>query len=200
MRFPSKSRQPGRRSRAGAIAGFLLGGALWWGTAGLAAAASEGAANEYDVKAMLLYNFTQFIEWPANFFSAPDSPLVIGVLGRDPFGGAIDQLVGQTPLGKHGIVIRRLRSIDAASECHLLFISPSEKDNLQQILLALRDRPVLTIADFDGFARRGGMIELFKSPDSKVRLRINLEAAKKNSLAISAKLLRVAEVVGVREE
>lgn len=163
-------------------------------------AKAEAAPSEYEVKAELISNFPQFVDWPNGILSSPDVPLVIGVIGRDPFGRALDQLVKQAAATSRKLMVRRLRTSEGAKGCHILFISPSERANLPQILRSIGVQPVLTVGDFEGFAQRGGMIELFKDPEGKIRLRINLEAAKKMDLSTSAKLLLVADVVETKGE
>lgn len=158
-------------------------------------AALAQTSREYDLKAVLVYNFAQFVEWPASAFPSSTAPLVIGILGHDPFGRVLDDLVKQEPADRRRIVIERHRSLDTIGHCHILFIEAGEQRNFPRILAALRGRPVLTVGDFDDFALRGGMIRFLKNPADKITLRINLEAARAAGLNISAQLLRVAEVV-----
>lgn len=161
----------------------------------LVAGATAQTSREYDLKAVLLFNLAQFVEWPESAFVRSDSPLTIGVLGRDPFGRVLDATVQGETASRRSIVVERYQTLEQAQACHILFISSSERENLSRILVGLRGRPVLTVADFDGFSQSGGMIGLFKSPDNRIRLRVNLDAVKASSLGIRAKLLRVAEVM-----
>jgi YfiR/HmsC-like len=171
----------------------LLSGTLFFGLA--SALAQNQVSREYDLKAVLLYHFTQFVEWPAASFPRPDSPMVIGVLGRDPFGHALDILATQPAENGRRIVIVRLRNLDAARNCHILFVSESEQDRLPEIIAALRNLPVLTVGDFEGFATGGGIVRFMKTPDDRIRLRINLDSVRASGLNMSAKLLRIAEVI-----
>ncbi len=171
-----------------------LGGiALGWALAVVLSAAE--IRHESEVKAALLYNFTQFVEWPAEAFDAPDAPLVIGVLGHDPFGRALDDLVKNETVGRHRIEVVRFRDVEEAASSHLLFISASERAASGAILNRLQGRPILTVAEFESFLERGGIVQLHRGPNNKVRLRVNLAAAREASLTLSAKLLRVAETV-----
>ncbi len=172
----------------------------WWGgiaLAGVLAAVLSAAEirHESEVKAALLYHFTQFVEWPAEAFAAPDSPLVIGVLGHDPFGRALDDLVRNEMVGRHRIEVLRFRDVEEAASSHLLFISASERAASGAILHRLQGRPILTVAEFESFLERGGIVQLHRGSNNKVRLRVNLAAAREASLTLSAKLLRVAETV-----
>jgi len=183
------------------FSGLIVLAARW--TVGLlvafgAAAAAEAASpvpREYDVKAALLFNFTRFLEWPDRAFARPDSPVVIGILGSDPFEGALDELVRNETCAGRPIVVARFSHVYAVRECHLLFIHASERGNLPRITAALRGRPILTVGDFEGFTTGGGMIRLLRDSGNKVQLRINLAAIKAADLVVSAKLLRVAETV-----
>lgn len=161
----------------------------------LPAEARGEASKEYDLKAVLLYHFTQFVEWPAHSFPRPTAPLVIGVLGRDPFGQVLDDVVRQETYARRRIVVERYRRVDLIGNCQILFIDSSESRNFPRVLAVLRGRPVLTVGDFEDFAARGGMIRFLKNPDAKITLGINLAAAKAAGLNISPQLLRVADVM-----
>lgn len=197
MIFPalifSLSASPRRRCRLLAVALLALAGAL---------RPTQAADNskEYDVKAALLYNFTQFVDWPADSFASAEAPLVIGIIGRDPFGDTLEKLVEREHVDTHRIVVQQCRNMVEAGRCQILFISITERDKLQQILNGLEKRPILTVAEFDGFIGRGGMVRLYRNSENKIRVRINLEAAKAAGLTMSAKLLRVVEVVPPDEE
>jgi hypothetical protein len=159
----------------------------------LSAAPAQTASREYQIKAVFLFNFTQFVEWPAATFSDPQAPLVIGVLGDDPFGSLLETATRNEKAGEHPLEIRRFQSA-AQADCHILFISRSESGKLETILESLAGKPILTVSDADQAARRGVMIR-FISENNRIRLRINLESAKLAGLTISSKLLRSAEIV-----
>lgn len=150
--------------------------------------------SEYQLKAVFLFNFVQFVDWPARAAEDARLPLLIGVLGDDPFGTSLDETVRGERLGVRPIQVRRYREVVEIQECSILFISKSEHNRLPQILLVLKRRPILTVSDDDAFANRGGMIQ-FVTDKNRIRLRINLEAAQAADLTISSKLLRVAELV-----
>ena len=159
---------------------------------GLAAQAVR--PSEYQVKAVFLFNFAQFVAWPAAAFAAPDAPLVICVLGNDPFGDALDKTVRDERVGGRPFQIRRYQSVDEIQACHILFINRSEGNRPEAILAGLEQRPILTVSDADGFAQRGGMIR-FVSDRNRIRLQLNLAATQAAHLTISSKLLRVAEII-----
>jgi len=159
-------------------------------------AAQTVRASEYQVKAVFLFNFTQFVEWPAEAFPDSDTPLVICVLGHDPFGGVLDQTMRDERLGERPFRVRRYQSVDEITICHILFISRSG-DRPEGIVEGLKHRPILTVSEADGFAERGGMIR-FVTDRNRIRLQINLESARAAHLTISSKLLRMAEIVPLR--
>ena len=153
------------------------------------------AFKEYDVKAAFLYHLAQFVEWPPDAFPAEEDPLVIGVLGADPFGKALDEIVHDEVVKNRKLIVQRYRSMEEIKVCHILFISQSEGGRLDQVFSSLKGRKILTVGDTEGFAQRGGIVR-FLTEKNKVRLRINIEAAKAASLTISSKLLRAADLVG----
>ena len=158
------------------------------------AVAQSSASPEYQLKAVFLFNFAQFVEWPASAFPEPDTPLVIGVLGEDPFGSYLDETVRGETVNARPLEVRRYRGGEEITTCHILFVSRREEARLQGILDSLRGRSVLTVSDADRFATRGGMIR-FVSDRSRIRLRINLEATRAADLTLSSKLLRPAQIV-----
>lgn len=149
---------------------------------------------EYQLKAVFLFNFAQFVEWPASAFPSPETPLVIGVLGEDPFGPYLDETVRGEKVNDRPLVVRRYQSVEEITTCHILFISRAEEGRLKGILDSLRGRSVLTVSDADRFATRGGMIR-FVTDHHRIRFRINLEAARAANLTLSSKLLRPAQIV-----
>ncbi len=160
----------------------------------LEARAQSGVAKEYQVKALFLYNFSQFVQWPENSFPDAQSPLVIGVLGDNPFGGYLDQIVRGERVGNRALVVQRYRRVEDIRNCHVLFISASEAYRLDQILDRLRGRSILTVGDANGFLLHGGMIR-FVTERNKIGMRIGLENARAENLVISSKLLKPAEIV-----
>jgi hypothetical protein len=160
--------------------------------AGGSRAVAQIAAPESEVEAVFLFNFTQFVDWPPGAFTDATQPLVIGVLGEDPFGAYLDEIVRGEKVNNRILVVRRFRREEDIVACHILFISQSESKGLDQILARLRDRSVLTVSNIDDFGRRGGMVR-FVVEHNRVRLRINAETAKAAGLTLSSKLLRIAE-------
>jgi hypothetical protein len=151
-------------------------------------------ASEYQVKAVFLFNFGQFVEWPAVATPDPLMPVIIGILGEDPLGTFLDETVRGERLAQRPFEIRRYRELTDIQACNILFISRSESERVGQILAGLKNRPILTVSDGDDFAKRGGMIQ-FVNDKNRIRLRINVEAAQAANIVISSKLLRVAEIV-----
>jgi hypothetical protein len=163
------------------------------GTALLIAASNRArsAPSEYEIKAVFLYHFTQFVGWPEAAFPAPDSNFVIGLVGGDPFGPALESIVGGESVGRHRLAVQRVTDVTNAFRCQILYFSETGEDLLD--LGRLRTAPVLTVGESDTFYKKGGMIQFFIDR-RRVRLKVNLEEARAHSLEISAKLLRVADV------
>lgn len=162
--------------------------------AALAGSAAPAPTAEYQVKAAFLFNFAQFVEWPEQAFAGAQAPLVIGVLGEDPFGNYLDELVQGEKIGQHPIMVRRYPDDGNPADCHILFVSAPAADHIERIAAQLKERGILTVGDTDNFCRRGGMVR-FITEKGKIRLRINVESAKAVGLTISSKLLRWATIV-----
>jgi hypothetical protein len=163
-------------------------------TAPVPVVAQTQVPTEYELKAVFLFNFAQFVEWPATAFEAPDAPLIIGVLGSDPFGGRLEEAVKGEVVQGHPLEIRRFTRIEDVGTCHILFLGRAEGPGLEGALAQLKFRPILTVGEADQFARAGGMIG-FVTDRNRIRLRINRGAAEAASLVLSSRLLRPAEIV-----
>jgi hypothetical protein len=172
------------RIRVTAVA-LLIAVGLLGGRSALAVPSAQ------QVEAVFLFYFSQFVDWPPGAFADQASPIVIGVLGDDPFGGALDQAVAGERVNGRPVVVRRLKSLADAPGCHILYISSSEEAQLTRILGTLKGRNVLTVSDLDHFVQSGGMIR-FVLIDQHVRLVINPRAAQAAGLKLSSKLLRAA--------
>jgi hypothetical protein len=171
------------------VAAGILAGALALAAGPLAAEANL----EYPVKAAFLFNFTKFVDWPAEAFAAEKSPLTLCLYGNDPFGKNLDDLVANETVGGRPIAVRRVgRGADLKS-CHVLFFSRAERDRQGEVLSGLRGAPVLTVGETAGFLGDGGMVR-FDLETNRVRFAIDLPAAEKARLKISSKLLRLAKV------
>ena len=154
-------------------------------------ARSAAPAGEYQVKAAYLFNFGQFVEWPAAAYSSPTAPFVIGIVGEDPFGNVIDDIVRGESLAGRPLVVKRFKSAEDVAGCNILFIGRSEAPRIERTLQALRGRHVLTVTDFTGAGSDAAIIAL-KTENNRIRMRINVEEARANDLVISSKLLRLA--------
>jgi len=156
--------------------------------------AQRAAFDEREVKAVFLFNFVQFVDWPSDAFASTESPIVIGVLGEDPFGSLLDEVVKGEVVKGRPLVVARFRRVEDIKACHVLFISRSEAHSYQQILTALGTQPTLTVGETPGFTSRG-MVR-FLTEKNRVRLEVNVGAAKAAGLTISSNLLRAARIVG----
>jgi YfiR/HmsC-like len=151
----------------------------------------EAQPGEYQIKAAFLFNFARFVEWPAKAFSATNSPMIIGVLGENPFHDDLAHTIQNKTVDEHSIQVKQFSSLTEATNCQILFISTSEKSRLPKIISGLKGTSVLTVGEMDQFIESGGMIN-FVIQGSKVRFQINNDAATGASLKISSKLLALA--------
>ena len=145
--------------------------------------------SEYEVKAAFLFNFTKFIEWPAGRLGKGET-IVIGIVGQDPFGRVIDDIVQGKSIDGHSIAVRRLKWADDLGNCHLLFVPAGEADGGR--LAKLTSRSVVVVGETPGFTRKGGTIN-FVIDGGRVRFEINGNAAKASGVVISSKLLGLAK-------
>ncbi len=156
---------------------------------------SDIEAGEYQVKAAYLYNFMKFVEWPGHVFENEQSPIVLGILGDDPFGVDIDEMLAGKSVKGRPVIIKRLQIEDNLQDCHLLFISESEKACLEDIFqFKLKQAPVLSVGDMAGFSQAGGIINLIYQ-NNHIVFTINIKALKSSSISMSSRLLKLAKIV-----
>jgi uncharacterized protein DUF4154 len=152
----------------------------------------EGA--EYSVKLGFLYNFTKFVEWPPDSFRDPGAPLVICIIGHDPFRQDLKAELRTRKVGNHPVDVRTQTPNDKLSACHIVFVPVTEKNQSDRILRGLQGSRTLTVGETEGFAALGGVINLTVE-DNKVHFEINRPAAERAGLKISSRLLSIAKLV-----
>ena len=155
-----------------------------------------GMNREYAIKAAYLYQFARYVEWPPGAFANENAPLIIGVLGTDPFDGILETIARTKRIEGRPIVVRRIASTADYTPCHILFICSSiGPEERTAVIQKARGSPVLLVGEEPGFAEQGGTINFFMD-QNKIRFEINAEAAKQDRLKISSKLLSLAKIVG----
>jgi len=159
------------------------------------ARAQDPQPTEYQIKAAFLFNFAKFVEWPPKAFAEAPAPIVIGILGDNPFRDDLARTIRGKAIDDHPLVIKEYRSPAEATNCHILFISASEKKRLLEILEALKGAKVLTVSETDRFTENGGMINFFLD-GTKIRFQINKDAVTSAGLQISSKLMSLASRPG----
>lgn len=181
------------RGRAGKLR-WLLASLLACITCGaLAQTVTDAVSLEYAVKATYLYKLAPFVNWPPDEFATADAPFQICVAGTDPFGDFLDKAVAGRGMGAHPFAVRRLESVDGAEDCQILFISHLPQMTTREALAAVGGKPVLTVTDSTA-ADAGGIVH-FVIDRGRVGFEINTDAAARNQLTISSKLLQLAVAI-----
>ncbi|MGZ3236504.1 MAG: YfiR family protein [Burkholderiaceae bacterium] len=155
------------------------------------AAPSAVEPSEYAIKAAFLFKFGAYIEWPSDTFETPKTPLVIGIVGDDPFDGTLDNIVAGHTIDGRPVEIVRDQQIDKIKNEQILFISQSEKEKMAPIVSNLQGKKILTVSEFND----PNIIIQFVIENEKVRFDINLDQANSAGIKLSSKLLSVARTV-----
>ncbi|MBI3181878.1 MAG: YfiR family protein [Myxococcales bacterium] len=167
--------------------------ALWASTAALDCLAQGKASREVALKKAFVLHFLSLVDWPEDKLPRESAELVLGMYGFDPLGAALHGLTGKVVRGRR-LVVRHFTNLEEVSQCHALFVSPSEQKTLRAVFDALADSSVLTVSDTAGFAEQGGVLNL-RSGQNHVRYELNREAARRARLTLGPELLRLARVV-----
>ncbi len=149
---------------------------------------------EYKVKAAFLFSFTKYVKWPDGAFEKDVSPLVVAVVGKDPFGTALDETLAGKSIGRHPFVIRRFKSANELEPCHLLFVPAAEGPRTAKIAAHYAGTSTLLVGDPAHFAKTGGVVGFFIAK-KRVRFEINTDAAARARIEISSQLLKLARIV-----
>jgi hypothetical protein len=148
---------------------------------------------EYEVKAAFLFNFTQFVEWPPASFASDQAPLMIGILGENPFGSYLEEIVAGEKVHGHSLTINYYKNLDEIKSCNILFINKDKAGDMNNILASIKGKNILTVSDAPFFLQQGGIVR-FYTLNNKISLQINLDAAKAAKLEVSSKLLRLCKI------
>jgi hypothetical protein len=152
---------------------------------------AQGASfSEDEIKTSFLYHFAKYVTWPQSALSDNHSPFIIGVLGRDPLEGVLKTLE-KNQIGDHPIIVKHFVEADDVKDCHILYISRTEESFIEDILLKLKGKPVLTLSDIPHFIAAGGMIRFVQS-ENKIKFEINQRSVEDAGLKMSSQLLKLA--------
>ena len=195
---------PARTARCrGRWARRVVATVLAWSCCWLAAHASarqpepSGLSGEYAVKAAFLYSFGRYIEWPEDTFRNASEPFVIGIVGKDSFDAALNEIAAKKTIQERQIVVRRFATPDQYQQpCHILFVSRSlPKDQQTALIRKTRKTAMFVVGETPGFAENGGGANFYLDGD-QVRFEINVATARQSQLRMDAKLLNLGKPVG----
>ncbi|MCP4694132.1 MAG: YfiR family protein [Desulfobacterales bacterium] len=194
VRSEAPRRPAGRfRVRArGRLAVWLLIGALALPT--FLEPVRAASFKEYQLKAVFLYNFINFVTWPDEAFQAPERPFTIGILGEDPFGTFLEKVIATETFKGKPVMLKHGDAVQDLAHCQILFIGKTNRGRLDAVLESAPPRHVLTVGDHEGFIKAGGMVNLVHA-GQRVRIEINVQRVHGAGLGVSSKLLRVAKIV-----
>jgi hypothetical protein len=149
--------------------------------------------DEYQLKAAFIGKFVKYVTWPPERLG-DSAPLVVGVLGQDPFGDKLEAAFKNRKSDERRVVVQRFPTLDGLEGAHVLFVPAQEAARLGDVVRATRDASLLLIGESADFAARGGIINFYLEGD-KLRFEINTESAKRQKLKVSSDLLKLARIV-----
>ena len=179
--------------RRGGACGCVAATGLALTMAAATLSAQADSVPEYNAKAGFLTAFTNYANWPLETFASTASPVMLCVLGQDPFGDVLDRTAAVSR-GSRPLQVRRIRTPNDASECQVVFIAKRESRSEAAWLAALKGKPVLTVGESGQTVARGGLVE-FATVRDKVAFDVNLSAAEQVGVKLSSDLLSHARKV-----
>ena len=155
---------------------------------------ANASTEDERLKALFLYNFANFVDWPDSAFKASDSDLRLCLFGEIAFGSMLDAVDG-TLIGNHRLSLKRTKKLkDIETGCHMLFVSHEQRIRLPHFFTQIQYMYVLSVGDRKGFAEKGGVINIVRTED-QMQFDINLSTAMANGLSVSSDLLSLAREV-----
>ena len=151
-------------------------------------------AKEFHVKALFLYNFANYVEWPEDAFKASDSPLRMCLYGNVPFGGFLDVVSGTRIRDRFLKVLRTADAKEIEPGCHILFVGTDRLDLIEDLFKNINHLFVLSIGEVKGFTNKGGIVNILRTSD-QAQFEINLSKAIENGLLIDSDLLALARII-----
>jgi hypothetical protein len=158
------------------------------------AASAQPELDEYQVKAAFLYNFAKFVEWPPQAFDVAANPIIVCIVGETPIYTLLESAVIDKTAGNRSLAVRKVSDGQQATGCHILFIGRADRKRIPAVLAAITPWGILTVGETPEFVAEGGVVN-FKLENGRVRFEINVDAARRERLRISSKLLSLAEIV-----
>ncbi len=159
------------------------------------ASAQVDPQSEHKFKAVYLYNFLKFVDWPNGAFADQSSPVRIGILGNDQLTKLLGETVGSEKIGDRSVVVAQISTLNEVQECQMVFVSRTEKDRYREILTKVKGKPILSVGEEEEFFQMGGAVN-FYFEGKRLRFEINLKSVKAAELTANSKLLRLAKIVG----
>ncbi len=151
--------------------------------------------NELEMKAAFLEKFSKFVEWPDNSsITDTTKPFIIGIIGRSPFNSILEDTYASQKIKGKAVEIQYFSDLKDISTCHLLFIARSKRRELPDILNITKDKPILTVSDTEGWAKKGVLINLFMAQNN-VGFEINEDAVTESILSMRYQLKQWAKIV-----
>jgi hypothetical protein len=158
---------------------------------------SSGRPREYKVKSAFLFNFIRFTTWPKGVFEKRDSPIVMTVVGKDPFGEVLEETFRGKELHGRSIAIKRTAAVQGCKDAHLVFAGKLSEKERAKLLEFCAGRPVLLVGEANGFAQDGASVNFYVD-QRKVRFEINTQSTKEAGLTLSSEILKLARIVETR--
>jgi len=146
---------------------------------------------EYHLKAVYIYNFSQYLTWPQD---TPSDNFIIAVIGQSEIIIPLNEIATKEKVGTRNIVIRQFRTVGDIEFCHILFIPKTTKTLLPHILTKVKNTNILLISENEGFARQGTAIN-FVFVENKIKFEINQQTLEQVGIDASSQLLRLAILI-----
>lgn len=175
----------------------LLLPAFAWLLLGYVGTSQAEAQPDYlvrQIKAAYLFKFANYIEWPAQSFESPASPIIIGVIGADQLAAELDRTAKDKLVGKRPVIIKRLTVSDKATKMHILFMGSDAGSRLEKWFDSISQQPLLTVTDASNDLAHMSAIK-FVLDNNRLRFDVSVPAAERNRIKIAAPLLTVARKI-----
>lgn len=165
--------------------------------ASLSVARSSGPAQEdssiyeYDVKAVFLYHFTRYLQWPEE--TEPEVFTIV-VLGESGIVSPLQEIAKKRTVSPTPILVRQCLEIVQIGRPRILFIAKSAFPRIKQVLEKIRGTDILTVSEVEGLGTRGVAVN-FVERDGTIKFEMSKKMLKEARIQASSQLLKLAILV-----
>ncbi|MEM7108503.1 MAG: YfiR family protein [Bacteroidota bacterium] len=143
----------------------------------------------HEIHAMMLYNFTKYIQWPES-----SGEFVIGVIGDSDVYNTLSKWYNGKSKGNRKFKIVQFKSVDEIIKTDIMYVGKTSSKDFEEIKIKGDSDKTLIITDKNGLADKGSNIN-FKMVNNRLAFELNKSSIEASSLKVSSQLMSMAILI-----